>query len=213
MESAMILAMLEILAVFVMGFWYIKKHRDEQMSTILVDVDGVVADTHVSWLVRYNRDFNDDLTPSEITRWAMHEFVKPECDKKIYDYLSLPDFYDDCPPIAGAMWGIVALRAFGHRVVFVSAGLHENKVIWLAKLGFLREFPYKNDPRPTTAKDIILANDKSLIRADYMIDDREANFDGFVGEGLLFTQPWNQDSNYKYRMNDWCDIIKFFSKD
>ena len=50
---------------------------------ILVDVDGVCADLHMTWLHRYNTDYDDHLIHSDITRWAIHEFVKPECGTKI----------------------------------------------------------------------------------------------------------------------------------
>lgn len=176
------------------------------MSTILVDVDGVIADTHKTWLEMYNRDYNDSLKVSDITRWALHEFVKPECGRKIYEYLERPNFYDNTPMIPDALTGVRFLRELGHRVIFVSAGFHESKIRWLGRMGFLTEFPYKDDFRPSTATDVILCNDKSLIKGDYLIDDRPENLLSFE-RGFLFTQPWNADSYQGNRVDNWIDIM------
>ena len=188
------------------------------MSTILVDVDGVVGDTHVSWLHMYNQDYHDNLTVEQITRWELHEFVVNRCGKKIYDYLDREDFYDNCPMVENALLGVKTLRAQGHRVIFVSAGFHESKIRGLAKWGFLAEFLYKDDHRPSTATDVVLANDKSLIRGDFMIDDRIENllYIPYPTARLLFTQPWNTDFEMKYygrgmrRVTGWLEIVEYF---
>lgn len=181
------------------------------MSVILVDVDGVVADTHTSWLSMYNRDYGDNLKVADITRWAMHEFVKPECGRKIYEYLERPDFYDETLPIKEALEGVRFLRQLGHRVIFVSAGLFESKVRWLGRFGFLNEFPYKDDCRASTALDVVLCNDKSLIKGDYLIDDRVENVERY-GDGFVFSQPWNVNADfYGGRVDSWMDISLMFS--
>ena len=56
------------------------------------DIDGVLADLHTAWLDEYNKDFDDNLTISYITQWEMDKFVKPECGKKIFNYLKRPLF-------------------------------------------------------------------------------------------------------------------------
>ena len=90
------------------------------MSIILVDVDGVTLCLDAEWFKRYNEDWGDNLKPEHVTRWAVHEFVKPSCGKRIYDYLLMPDLYDNVPLIAGALDGIMTLRNAVHRVVFLS---------------------------------------------------------------------------------------------
>lgn len=182
------------------------------MSTILVDIDGVVADTHKSWLEMYNKDWYDSLQVKDITRWALHEFVNPECGRKIYEYLERPDFYDSTPIMENALWGVLALRALRHRVIFVSAGFYQSKVEWLGRNRFLNEFPYKNDFRATTALDVVLCNDKTLIKGDYLIDDRLENVVQFskVGIGILFTQPWNDQHAVPNRVSNWFDIVEYF---
>ena len=180
------------------------------MATILMDVDGVVCDLHSSWLGLYNKDYDDDLHNEEITAWDMVEFVKPECGKKIYEYLENPDIYKNALPIVGAWGGCMKIRKMGHRIVFVSAGFYPAKVEWLNRWGFLREFPYE-DKRWQTATDMALVNDKSLIVGDLLIDDRYENVIDSKCLALMFMQPWNwsKRGEYKYQVDDWTHLVGF----
>lgn len=183
------------------------------MAVILVDIDGVVADTHTSWLDMYNKEWDDYLQVSDITEWSLHKFVKPECGRKIYNYLERPDFYESVLMIKDALLGVLTLRENKHRVIFVSAGFYPSKIEWLGRNGFLSEsFPYKKDFGAATALDVVLCNDKYLIKGDYLIDDRPENVIRFNagGTGILFTQPWNKKRVVSNRVNNWFDIIEYF---
>lgn len=173
---------------------------------ILVDVDGVVADLHKAWLGRYNADYNDTLTPQQITRWAIHEFTKPECGRKIYEYLLDPTLYDDVPVMEGAQEGVQKIRSLGHKVVFVSSGFFPAKVEWLAKNGLAIDFPYK-DGRWDTLADVVLTGDKSLVVGDILIDDYPRNLNGRKAT-LLYDSPWNQEEDKFRRVYNWGDIYR-----
>jgi len=60
----------------------------------LIDIDGVIADLHTVWLNIYNTEWNDILTPDQITNWNTSQFVKPECGIKIYEIIERPEIYD-----------------------------------------------------------------------------------------------------------------------
>jgi len=173
---------------------------------ILVDVDGVVADLHKAWLQRYNSDYHDNLTSKEITRWAIHEFVKPQCGRKIYAYLMDPTLYDDVPVMRGAKKGVEQLRSDGHQVIFVSSGFFPAKVKWLADNGLAINFPY-NDGRWDTLADVVLTGDKSLVKGDVLIDDYPRNLNG-QKKTLLYDSPWNQDETRFDRVYNWSDIYR-----
>lgn len=172
---------------------------------ILVDVDGVVADLCSEWLAMYNKDYDDSVTPHDITRWATHEFVKPECGDKIYNYLWLDELYDNVKPIAGSQEGVAQLRAMGHRVVFLTSGIQPAKIRWLHRHGFLTAEMWQQE------KDVIIAHDKSLIRGDVLIDDGPHNFEGFNGIRILFNQPWNQGARIP-RVRGWRGVVKWFGR-
>jgi 5'-nucleotidase len=147
---------------------------------VAVDVDDTVADLLTAWLRRYNNDFHDWLRPEDITEWDITKFVKTDCGVSIYKYLEDPDIYNDVTPIEGAIQGVKLLRAAGHRVIFVTAGGEASKFEWLLKYEFL-------DNR----KDYVRCVDKSLIRADVLIDDGPHNLKDFIGERIMMLRPHN----------------------
>lgn len=169
-------------------------------KTIACDIDGVVADTLVPWIDFYNRDYEDDLDVGQLVEWDIHVFVKPECGLDIYRYIRDPALYDHVHPVDGALDGIGRLRSMGHRIVFATAAEIETsgrKFEWLLDHGF----------GPDQA-DYIEAADKSLIRADLMIDDRYRNVVGFVGPGILFDRPWNSRHRYAPRASSWPEVVE-----
>lgn len=166
---------------------------------IFMDIDEVCANLHEVWLARYNKDYDDNLKSEDITAWEMEKFVKPECGIKIFKYLENPRLYDDVKPINGAVRGINTLKELGYRVVFATSAPIENsgrKFYWLRDNGFtLKE------------RDYIEIGDKSLLRGQYMLDDRYDNVATFGGEGCLFTRPWNEKYYWSWRAKDWDEYI------
>lgn len=168
-----------------------------------LDIDGVCADLITPWLFRYNIRYNDDLTIDDITDWNIHNFVKPECGTKIYDYIEDPTLYDLVLPIKNSLFGVSALRDMGYRVVFVTSstlGASGRKFRWLQDYGFTKDL-----------KDYVEMSDKSLFAGDYLVDDYIVNINGFNGDGVLFTQNYNKRFTHTPRVNDWNEVIRFFS--
>lgn len=178
---------------------------------IAVDVDGVLADLHVEWLKRYNAEFNDTLTFENISRWEMQMLVKPECGKKIFNYLRDSDLYDNVPPVQDSQVGVKALRDMGYRVVYVTScvrGMADQKWDWLEKHGFLEA--------AFSQRDLIIAHDKSLIRADILVDDYHENFKGWEGIGYLFDAPYNRDAKLPVMVDrriGWAEVVKTAAND
>jgi 5'(3')-deoxyribonucleotidase len=82
------------------------------------------------------------------------------------------------------------------------------KFDWLA-----RHFPYI----PTT--NIVFCGDKSILRADFLIDDNPrqlARFEGSSGpneprrEGILYTSPANAHITGFRRVHNWLDVERLF---
>lgn len=168
---------------------------------VLVDVDSVVADLIPEWLRLYNLDYGDSLTKDNITDWSMDKFVKPECGLKIYDYLKSDSLYDGVVPIDGALSGVAHLRSEGHRIVYASAGIHSSaKFRWLERHGF--------EPGKY-AQNYVVIYDKSLLKGDLLVDDRDKNIEQFnARKSILFNQPWNQNCLWPRRAYTWSDVTQ-----
>lgn len=176
---------------------------------LAIDVDGVVADLHTTWLRRYNQEYGDIVQYEDIGKWRMQDIVKPECGEKIYDYIKDPSVYDDVKPIKGALEGVTALRNMGHRIVFASSclmGTADAKWLWLNKHGFL-----KSNLAHGTDKDWLAVNDKTLVRSAYLLDDKYENISTFPGIGVLFDQPWNRNKKWYLRAHSWPEFVKIIS--
>lgn len=191
---------------------------------IACDIDGVLADLHAAWYARYNRDYQDDLTPERVTAWAVHRFVKPACGTKIYDYLTAPDLYLDVPVVRDAAAGVRRLRALGHEVAFVTSctyGMTDQKARWLHRHGFIARPPRGN----ALPADLIVASAKHHIHADVLIDDAAHTIQHWVTTrlhpALLFDYPYNrslQDEvpasfwEWCRRVHHWGDVLRWFEE-
>lgn len=183
--------------------------------TIAVDVDDTVANLIGEWLRRYNRDWNDSKTPADITQWAISKCVKPECGTKILKYLEDADLYDDINPIEGALTGVDALRAAGHRVIFVTScgrnastiGRGGDKFEWLKSHGF---FDGVADPY----LDFIICADKTQVAADVIVDDRWDTIKAWQNAGraaILVSRPHNLSVDafaVDHLAFNWLDIVQ-----
>lgn len=170
---------------------------------ILCDVDDVVANLVEPWLARYNKDYDDSVTPDHCVRWEIEEFVKPECGKKIFSYLD-STIYEEVQPMPGALEGVRILRDLGHRVIFVTSCGAETasaKYHWLARHGFVGG--------TFAQKDLIFATDKSMIRGDVLIDDGLHNCDAFFkhgGDVIVFDRAHNREDRRFMRAHNWEEI-------
>lgn len=177
---------------------------------IACDVDGVIADINTEWLRRYNFDYDDNVQYDEITAWKMDKFVKPECGKKIFEYLHAPDFYDNVVPYPGALEGLWALREFGHEIVFVTYCVGPKMAA--AKIQWMLDHNVIPSPSHVGMNDVILAKRKDMIRADMLIDDYDKNLEGFEGRKLLFDQPWNRHDYELARVKGWGDVVRYVER-
>lgn len=155
------------------------------MARIIVDIDDTIADLLPVWISWYNHEYKDDLRLSQITGWDLTEFVKPECGRKIYDYLGDPDLYENVLPVPGSVDAVASFTEAGHQVFFVTAAYHPRKIQWLRDNGFL----------PSDGSEdwrYMVAKNKSLIIADIIVDDRYGTVMTFPGYGVLYNQAHNR---------------------
>jgi 5'(3')-deoxyribonucleotidase len=176
----------------------------EKCKIICVDIDDVCADFVPYWISLYNFDANDCLQFNDITEWNVTKFVKRRYKKKIFDYLSIPNLYDNVKPIPGALKYTDLLKN-DFRLVYVTFRgnfkLSGKKFEWLNNNGF-----------DVDEKDYIETNDKSLVNGHYMIDDNFDNISKFSGIGVLYDAPWNKQStqfDYHRRVFNWKEFYTF----
>ncbi len=177
------------------------------MSLIIaVDVDDTVADLLTPWLRRYNERFPDEAvykTPEDVGSWNLVDAM-PEHHRDPFWAMLDPSIYnrDEVQPIPGALEAVQRLRTMG-RVVFVTSCVGftasvNAKFHWLVRHGFLPDAK-----RHGGQQDFVPMIDKSLIKANFLIDDGPHNIQRFQGglredgrAGILIEHPhnWSQRS-------------------
>lgn len=173
-------------------------------KVIAIDQDDVVADLVGKWIHTYNKDFNDNLTKKDITSWNIASCVKSECGIQIYDYLKQPGFYADLEVIEGSREVIEHLTEF-YDIYFVTSAMafpssFNDKYTWLRTY-----FPF------VPADRIVFCGDKRIVRADYLIDDSPRNLLDFDGIPIVYDTPYNQNVDIGVRVNNWNEILQYFS--
>lgn len=178
---------------------------------VLCDVDEVLAEQLPEWLKFYNKDYDDNLKAEDLACWDLSTHVKPECGKKISEYLRREDMYDNARQVSGALKGIESLRHMGYTVKFVSSSnpaQYRHKFNWLVRHGFVEDH----------SNDVIFCHDKYLLRGDFMIDDAPHNVESWSelnpgGQALLFNQPHNRNyvcaNENITRISCWNSVVTF----
>ncbi|MGX7394982.1 5' nucleotidase, NT5C type [Carnobacterium mobile] len=174
------------------------------MVRIAIDMDEVIADFYYKDLQMYNDLYESNLQLSDLNDQYVSE-IYPETDKIMKFIRNTKGFFKDLPVIEDAQEVIKELM-LTHEVFITSAAMDfpnsfDDKFYWLQD-----KFPF------IEKKNIVFCGNKSIIKADYLIDDHIHHFDGFAGTGLLFTAHHNKQIDFPYRMNNWQDVREFFNQ-
>lgn len=174
------------------------------MLTIAIDMDDVLADLVPKWLSVYNKEWDDNLVKEDLLEWDITKFVKPECGDKIYEIIMRDGFYADLDIISGAQEGVKALQEMDYNICIASASpksAYTDKHNWIKK-----HFPTIN------TDNIIFTKNKSLVKADLLLDDGIHNLESFTGFKVLFTNPWNKTEERFVRMSEWGEFVSLTSR-
>jgi len=173
------------------------------VSTIALDFDGVLADIHSVACAIYTARTGQRLTPDDLTDYY---FPAWEAFGEIWH---APGFYATVEPMPGALLGLDKLRRAGHRVVIVTTcapGMAEEKADWL--------FRHGSTPDSLSHPDFVACKDKTLIRADVLIEDSPANVVAWVKtnrRAILLNRPWTVKADIQSSLWTWITRAKDWS--
>lgn len=164
-------------------------------------MDDVLAYSAEKAVEAFIKDHGFGPTHAELQGKHLAETVPAEYSQKIVSYFYQKGFLRDVPLIADSQ-EVVKKLYDKYEVFIVSAALEmpyslEDKYFWLEQ-----HFPFIHWRR------IVFCGDKSIIKADVLIDDRSPNFDNFEGRPLLFTAHHNTNVTGFERVNSWKEIEK-----
>ena len=169
------------------------------MKRIAIDMDEVLADTLGEHIIRYNRDHDEAITKADLEGKWLWEIVSVDRQERLEGYLRSEDFFEDLEVMADSQ-RVVKDLAMQYEVFIATAAMEfpnsfGPKFRWLR-----RHFPYL----PPTH--FVFCGDKSILKADYLIDDQPLHFRRFSGEGILFSAPHNLNVTGYRRVDSWQQV-------
>jgi len=171
------------------------------MQRIAIDMDEVIADANQRFFDWYERDFNLRIEEHLITGKYLRDVVPADHRATVIKYPHTEGFFKDLPVMADSQEVISELSK--KYEIFIASAAMEFKTSLVHKLEWLKEhFPFI----PWT--NIVFCGDKSIIHADYLIDDHVRHFKHFKGQGILFTSPHNMNESWNPRVNSWRQVAE-----
>jgi 5'(3')-deoxyribonucleotidase len=174
------------------------------MKRIAIDMDEVIADFTSKHLRLFNEKFNEHIQISELYGKKLRQ-LHPTLQHEITELIRDPDFFRDLNPIINSQKVIKELSE--HYEIFITTAAMEYPTSFTAKFEWLKEhFDFLNE------MNIVFCGDKSIIYADYLIDDNVRHFEHFKGQGILFTAPHNVHEVGYVRVHNWLEVRDYFFK-
>ncbi len=173
------------------------------MQRIAVDMDEVIADALGELLSRYNRERKTSFTKNDLQGKWLWQVLPPGGQKLIESYLQSDEFFEDLPIIPGSQE--VLHRMAGRYEIFIATAAMAFPNSFGAKFRWLRRhFPF------LSPHNFVFCGDKSILHANFLIDDMPYNLASFRGEGILFTSPHNLGNADHRRVDSWQDVADIF---
>jgi 5'-nucleotidase len=177
--------------------------KSETPKRICVDMDEVMADAVAEHLLRYNRDHHGNITKEDLRGKRFWQVVPEPHHSALDEYLRDEDFFEVLDVMPDSQRVLAELQR--HYEIFIATAAMEVPTSFNAKYGWLeRYFPF------ITHTHIVFCGDKSILLADYLIDDNPRQLARFSGEGILYDAPHNEAITGYKRVRNWLEIEALF---
>jgi 5'-nucleotidase len=174
------------------------------LPRICVDMDDVIADTLGEFLRRYNQTFGEEITRKDLAGKAIREVTPPGRQLQIHSIFDTEDFFEDLDVIPDSQQVLADLSTRYEIFIATQAMPVPNslrpKYRWLQK-----HFPF------IPSAHYVFCGKKSILRAEYLIDDLPKNLLHFDGQGLLYSSPPNLAATGFLRVNNWQEVAVYFA--
>jgi 5'(3')-deoxyribonucleotidase len=166
-------------------------------------MDEVIADTLGEHLRRFNEAALEEISIRDLWGKGLWDIVSTEHQELLRELLHAEDFFEDLPVMPDAPEVLHDLA--GRFEVFIATQAMSVPNSFGPKYRWLqRHFPFL----PPTQ--FVYCGDKSILRADYLIDDLPRNLKRFTGTGLLYSAPHNQGATGFTRVANWQEVAAYF---
>jgi 5'-nucleotidase len=175
---------------------------------ILVDMDGVIADFDGGFLKRWRERHPEKffIPLEERTTFYVRDQYPDELKPLVTEILLEPGFFREIMPMDGAREALLEMERMGLELFICSSPLSTYRNCVLEKY----EWVEKN-LGPDWVKRIILTKDKTLVKADFLIDDKPeitGAESAPVWEHVIYDRPYNRAVNKKrLTWANWKEVL------
>lgn len=175
---------------------------------ILVDMDGVIADFDQEFLQRWRKQHPDKfyIPMEKRTLFYVKDEYPDDLKPLVQEVLLGTDFFATMMPVPGAKEALHEMEASGFEIFICSSPFNTYDNCVLEKYKWVEAFL-----GPAWVKKIILTKDKTIINADFLIDDKPTITgvqDEPSWEHILYDRPYNKNvSKRRLTWENWKDIL------
>lgn len=185
------------------------------MKDLIVDIDGVLADSIAMGIVWFNYQYNTHYVITDINEWDpslnINEFETVSFGDWMVVHTKDPDFHRDIRPFPGARLVLEDAIENDWTITLATARAPETKVLTEQWLGW-NQIPYHK---------LVHNGAKAELTGNLLIEDSLQNVLDWNGwfkipfslrPALLFNTPYNQAAWLPWpihRVRDWVDVDKY----
>jgi len=176
----------------------------ERRLRIAIDMDEVIADALAEHLRRYNAEFGANLGLADLQGRHLEDCIPPG-HRAAAEAMLDASFFEDLGVLPDCQ---AVIRELAERYdVFIASAAMDVPCSFDAKYRWLRRHFAFIPP-----SNIVFCGDKSIVDADYLIDDRTRHFTRFKGEPMLFSAPHNAAETAYPRVASWKEVRDRFAR-
>jgi 5'(3')-deoxyribonucleotidase len=168
--------------------------------SIGIDVDCVIRDIMPKVLEIYKREFGKDVDVTAMTDYGIEKYMPEIGNASEFFQYHAKEIFRESPMIPDAAKTIDTLIQ-DNDIFIVTAqrrGDEQHTLDWLHE----HDIKYNG---------IYLGFDKTVMKTDFLIDDKPQNVYSCHGRGLAFAAPWNR--MVEPRFHNWNEINEYFKNE
>lgn len=179
---------------------FLRSHKKHTKNRILIDIDDTIIDLLPTWVEVLNKKAFTNVKYEDIEAWDITKYFPTLTREQIFEPLQTYNFWINVKPKADAVEYVKKLFDEGYELYLCTSTDYRN-VKAKYECVIMKYFPYLK------WENVIVAHNKSMLKADFLIDDAVHNLQKGDFCKILMTAPHNKKydakSNGIIRADDW----------